>query len=251
MISYDYPLNERIRTLLRLEDLFSKAEFYISLDQRLNHHAALLTLFEILEVTSRADPKADLLQEMERYKFQLEPLRDNPAIDSGLLDELLLHLKDGIRTLHGLSGKVGQHLRENEWLMSIKQRTGIPGGVCEFDLPSYHYWLSQASELRRADLVSWLTPMQSIREGIGLVLRVLRNSGKSSSQVAQSGAYQQMLSGKNAQILRITMPKDSPYVPEISANRYAINIRFTILGGTQKPRAAETDIEFDLTLCSL
>ena len=35
--------------------------------------------------------------------------------------------------------KTGQHLRENEWLMSIKNRTGIPGGACQFDLPSYHY----------------------------------------------------------------------------------------------------------------
>ena len=39
------------------------------------------------------------------------------------------------------TGKVGLHLRDNDWLMTIKQRTAIPGGVCEFDLPAYHYWL--------------------------------------------------------------------------------------------------------------
>ncbi len=27
--------------------------------------------------------------------------------------------------------------------MAIKQRTAIPGGVCEFDLPAYHWWLHQ------------------------------------------------------------------------------------------------------------
>src|SRR3989454_8256827 len=33
-----------------------------------DHHMALLTLFEIMEVSSRADLKSDLLQELERQK---------------------------------------------------------------------------------------------------------------------------------------------------------------------------------------
>ncbi len=38
-------------------------------------------------------------------------------------------------------GKTGQqYLRDNEWLMSIRGRTIIPGGACEFDLPSYYAW---------------------------------------------------------------------------------------------------------------
>lgn len=61
--TYEFPLNERIRTLLRLEDLFAKFGFFMSQDHRLDHHTALLTLFEIIEVGSRADLKSDLLQE--------------------------------------------------------------------------------------------------------------------------------------------------------------------------------------------
>lgn len=37
--------------------------------------------------------------------------------------------------LFAQTGKVDVHLRDNDWLMTIKQRTVIPGGVCEFDLP--------------------------------------------------------------------------------------------------------------------
>ena len=61
MISYEYPLNERIRTLLRLEDLFDKVMHFVRADGSLEHHVALVTLFEILEVASRADLKANAL----------------------------------------------------------------------------------------------------------------------------------------------------------------------------------------------
>jgi cell division protein ZapD len=217
----------------------------------MEHHAALLTLFEILEVTCRADLKSDLLQELERQKQTLEALRNNPAISEQALNEVLRDIDSVAGSLHAMSGKVGQYLRENEWLMSIKQRTTIPGGICEFDLPSYHFWLNQDETRRRQDLMSWLTPMLPIRDGLAIVLRMLRDSGKSSRHIAKQGAFQQMLSGRVAQMLRITVASDLPCLPEISANKYAINIRFTTLGGSQKPRGCEIDVEFDLTLCNL
>ena len=251
MIQYEYPLNERIRTLLRLEGLFSRADFFIAQDHGLEHHAALLVLFEICEVTSRADLKSDLLQELERQKQLLEPLRNNPGISEEALDELLASVDDITHRLRGMMGKAGQHLRDNEWLMSIKQRTGIPGGVCEFDLPSYHFWLNQPIELRRQCLFSWLEPMLAIRDGILIVMCMLRDSGKAIHYLAKNGVFQQMLSGRVVQMLRVRLDADVPCFPEISANKYAINIRFTSLGGPQKSRNCEQDIEFDMTLCSL
>ncbi len=250
MISYDYPLNERVRTLLRLEDLFAKAEFFAAQSQALDHHAALLSLFEILEVSCRADLKTDLLQELERQKHVLEALRHNPAISQEALDNILTDISQTAAKLHELSGKLGQHVRDNEWLMSIKQRTTIPGGVCEFDLPSYHFWLSQDEETRRIALHEWLAPLLPIYKGLRLVLNLLRDSGKTTHQIAQQGAFQQMLAGRVAQMIRITLSSDVPCFPEISANKYAINIRFTTLGGIQKPRPCDLSVEFDLTLCN-
>ena len=251
MITYDHPLNERIRTLLRLEDLYAKAHYFSSQSHRMDHHAALLILFEILEVSCRADLKSDLLQELERQKQTLEALRNNPAISEEALNEVLRDIDNVAGHLHSLPGKVGQHLRENEWLMSIKQRTSIPGGVCEFDLPSYHFWLSQDESLRRQNLTEWLAPMLPIRDGLRIILRMLRDSGRSSRHTARQGAFQQMLSGRVAQMLRISVAGNLPCFPEISANKYAINIRFTTLGGPQKPRGCDTNVEFDLTLCNL
>ena len=250
MISYDYPLNERVRTLLRLEDLFAKTELFTERSHRLDHHTALLSLFETLDVACRADLKTDLLQELERQKQILEALRHNPAISEQALDLILNEIARAWSRLHELSGKLGQHVRDNEWLMSIKQRTSIPGGVCEFDLPSYHFWLSQDEETRRQELRDWMRPLVPIKDGLHLVLRLLRDSGKTSGQLAKQGSFQQMLAGRVAQMIRVTVDSNIPCFPEISANKYAINIRFTTLGGTQKPRSCELDVEFELTLCN-
>ena len=54
MIVFEYPLNERIRTLLRLEDLFERTSFFFARQDSHHHHVALVTMFEILEVASRA-----------------------------------------------------------------------------------------------------------------------------------------------------------------------------------------------------
>ncbi len=251
MISYEYPLNERIRTLLRLEDLYDRVRYFSAKTDGLEHHVALLSLFEILEVAGRADLKSDLLQELERQKHALESLRDNPAIAQDALAQILVDIDDTAVRLLEMTGKIGQHLRENEWLMSIKQRTSIPGGVCEFDLPSYYFWLHQAMESRRKDLADWLEPMLPIYDGLSIVLRLLRDSGKSGHYVARQGVFQQMLAGKVAQMLRISLKADLPCFPEISANKYALNIRFSALGGAERPRVCEIDVEFDLVFCNL
>ena len=251
MISYEYPLSERIRTLLRLEDLYERAQYFTAKTDPQEHHVALLCLFEILEVAGRADLKSDLLQELERQKQALEALRGNPEISQKALDGIMLEIDRTSSKLFQMSGKIGQELRENEWLMSIKQRTNIPGGVCEFDLPSYHYWLNQGTVQRRHDLENWLAPFLAIRDGLAIVLRLLRESGKVSAQTAVQGVYQQMMAGRIAQMLRIRLHPEYHCVPEISANKYALNIRFTTQEGGQRPKIIESNIEFDLTFCNL
>ena len=251
MISYEYPLSERIRTLLRLEDLYERLDYFLDKNEALQHHVALLLLFEIYEVASRSDLKSELLQELERQKQALEALRGNPEISEGALGSVLQQIDQSSSRLYQSAGKIGQDLRDNEWLMSIKQRTNIPGGTCEFDLPSYHYWLHLAPEQQRRDLQVWLTPFLLIRDAVDIVLRLLRASGKNSMQVAQQGMYQQMMTGRVAQMISVGIERDYPCVPEISANKYALNIRFTTQEGMQRPKVAETDVVFQLTFCNL
>jgi cell division protein ZapD len=251
VISYEFPLNERIRTLLRLEDLYDKIEHFTSLSDVQEHHVAVLTLFEILDIAGRADLKSELMQELERQRQNLESLRNNPAISTGALDEVLGDIDRANATLFQASGKTGQELRENEWLMSIRQRAGIPGGVCEFDLPSYHYWLHLDPGARRADIAKWLAPFLPMREGIRIVLHLLRESGKTSTVLAASGVFQQMMGGRLAQMLRVALEDSMPCVPEVSANKYALNIRFAHAQGVERGRTFEADVNFELTFCNL
>ena len=210
-----------------------------------------MTLFEILDVTSRQDLKSDLYQELERQRATLEALRGNPNVAADKLDEVLAMLEAASQGLRRMVGKTGQHLRDNEWLMSIKQRTSIPGGVCEFDLPSYHYWLHLETDVRRRHLTEWLGPLLPIRDALAVVLRLLRESGKTSRQVAQQGVFQQMLAGRMAQMLSLKLNGGVPCIPEISANKYALNIRFITPTVEQRPKTFEGDVEFDLTFYNL
>ena len=251
VISYEYPINERTRTLLRLEDLCSRVDFFLNQGEAMAHHAALVTLFEILDVSGRADLKSDLMQELERQKQALSLLRDNPAVSEDALEDVLDEIEAASSGLFAMPGKIGQHLKDNEWLMNIKQRTGIPGGACEFDLPSYHYWLNQSAERRRLDLDLWLAPVQPIRNGISIVLRILRESGRTLRYVAQNGCFQQILAGRTAQMLAVSLDASLPYVPEISANKYALNIRFVTAEIRQRPKPCESDIEFKLSFYNL
>jgi cell division protein ZapD len=251
VITYEYPLNERIRTLLRLEDLFERARYFVEKSEPLEHHAALLTLFEIVEVAGRADLKSDLIQELERQKQMLVSFRNNPQIAEDVLNQLIRDIERTSQALFGMTGKIGQYLRENEWLMSIKQRTAIPGGACEFDLPSYHYWLHREGSTRASDLAGWINPLLPLRDGSTIVLRLLREGGKPAQLVAHQGTFSQMLGGKISQMVRIRLPRGSQFIPEISANRYALNIRFTMFGDDPRPRISESDVEFELTFCNL
>ena len=97
VIRYEHPLNERIRTLMRLEDLYRRAQFFASRSDAPDHHAALLALFEITDVAARADLKTDILQELERQKQLLAPLRSNPAIETRVLEPLLADIERGER----------------------------------------------------------------------------------------------------------------------------------------------------------
>jgi cell division protein ZapD len=252
VITYEYPFNERIRTLLRLEDLFEKTAYFAQSEGALEHHAALVTLFEILEVAGRADLKMDLIQELERQRQTLLAYRNNPDISEEALSGALYEIEQSSAALLSMTGKIGQYLRENDWLMSIKSRAVIPGGVCEFDLPSYHWWLHRSVEARRESLAGWTKPLLPLRDAAAIVLRLLRSSGNAKQYSAAHGQFQLNLSGSAAQMVRIMLDTDEAAIPEVSANKYFLNIRFTKPpAGEIKAKGCERDVAFSLTFCNL
>lgn len=90
-----------------------------------------------------------------------------------------------------------------------------------------------------------------VRDGFSIVLHLLRKSGKTSSYLAEQGIFQQTGSGCSAHLLRLKINDELPCVPEISANKYALNIRFVPSGLGQKNKVYEEDVNFELTFCNL
>jgi len=253
VIRYEHPLNERVRTLLRLEDLFDKVAFFSAQEEPYDHHAALVTLFEILDVTGRADMKSELLQQLDRQKQALELLCKSPENLEGELnlDQILDDIQTSSQDLRTVAGKIGEHMRDNEWLMGIKQRVGLPGGACEFDLPSYRYWLHLDPEVRRSDLNEWVAPLLPVEKSFRILLHLLRDTGKTENHTANKGMFQQMGAGKTVHLLSLKLDESLPCVPEISAHKFALTIRFVVSSSRQKTRIYEEDVEFDLTSCTL
>jgi len=251
LILYEYPLNERIRTLLRLEDLFERLDLFARREHPLDHHVALTTLFEILDITSRADVKPELLQELDRQRQTLSQFRGSPDVSVDALERILGQIDAAWSSLNALPGKTGQHLRDNEWLMSIRSRTIIAGGACEFDLPSYYAWQNRSAEVRQRDVANWSAPLRPLCDCLSIVLRLLRESAQRSTLVAQQGGFQQPLGGRTYQMVQVRLDPATGAIPEISANKYLLWIRFTSQDGDMRPRPFEGSVEFELSLCNL
>jgi cell division protein ZapD len=152
VILYQYPFNERIRTYLRLEHLFFRLGELMGRSSPTDHHFAITTLFEIIEVGARAELKTDVLKDLEKQKHALAAYRGNPAISEEALEQVIGQLDACFTALKGQPGKPGHALTEIDWLMSLRSRASIPGGTCEFDLPVYHAWRHLEAGQRRADL---------------------------------------------------------------------------------------------------
>ena len=253
MILYEYPLNERMRTLLRLEELFCRFDVFFERHHHLDHHACLLTLFEIADIANRFDLKSDLIKELERQRQILLTYRGDPRILTKTLDETLNATVEALNNLSQTPGKPGQHLSNNEWLSSIRSRASIPGGTCKFDLPSYYTWLQSPHEQRRTNIQKWIAPLRPIQEAFNIVLKLARGAGQSLQVTAEQGNYQQtLLNERPYQLVQIELNIELGLIPEASANKYMLYIRFTMQDGYQnKPRSVEKNVPFRLTLCNL
>jgi len=251
VILYEYPFNERIRTYLRLEHLFLRLTELVSRDEALDHHYALTTLFEIMDVGARADLKSDVLKDLDKQKHILDGYRGNPAIAESVLDVVISQLARCFVALSSLPGKAGQSLTENDWLMSIRSRVGIPGGTCEFDLPAYYAWQHKPGAQRRTDLQRWTSTLTPLADSIHVLLKLLRDSGAPQKVIANGGQFQQNLpQGRTFQLLRLALDPSLGLIPEISGNRLMVSIRLMRHGDDDRLHACSDDAAFELTLCS-
>jgi len=250
MTLYEYPCNERVRNMLRLEHLFDRLFFFADQQDPRQHQIAVATLFDLLDICDRSDMRSAVLQDLERQRGTLTMLTQHPDVDQTRLTSMLQDIQRIASELNA-QGRIAQPLRENEWLANLRTRLAVPGGASQVDTPAYYDWQTQPVEVRTADLHQWIQPFQTLYHSIALLLQSLRNAGDTVEATARQGAYQEMLNGKTLQLLRIWVDPKQRVFPEMSANKHMVWIRFSTQTCTYKPHAATQDIPFRLARCNL
>lgn len=251
-VIYELPLNERIRTFLRLEHLFQQTEFFLEQTSEWSSRVVLDCLLDILTISSRADLKTEITKEIERHSKSLNIIAQNPSIDQQKLNQTLQQLRQLAQTIQNVSGKIGARLIQTDLLKTVSQRISIPGGTCDFDVPVFHHWLKRPEEERLKDLQSWADEFEPFKQAILLLLGFIRLSAHITDKVAESGFYQQPLpQGQPFQMIRVMVDPECPLFAEISGGRHRFSIRFMRPRSLERPVQTEKDIPFKLAVCNL
>ncbi len=252
-VIYEQPLNECVRGFLRLEHLFNTVDYHGLRDSQWDSRIAVSCFLEIIDLTTRSDLKNDLIKELGKYKITLDVLKNNPNVDHQRLKDILKKINDFTSTLRDNKFQLGKNLKNDELTMSVKQRIAILGGACNFDLPAFHHWLHKPIQSRHDDLNRWKQDLSVIQESLDIALFILRNSAAPVTKNTESGFYQQPIASKIAcQLIRVFLPEDCNYFPEISGGKHRLTIRFMEqISASCKPIQTKNAVKFELHCCVL
>lgn len=251
-ICFEQPLNEHLRTFLRLDCLFEQWRHY-QLDESVwGRRAAIGTLLDILTLLSRSDLRTEFIKEINHQHLNLSRLQNRPGIDHGRLSTILQQLQQLNEALQKVpSQAAGTLLKENELLTNVMNRSAIPGGSCGFDVPTYHRWLGLSTEDQRCDLERWATDLRPFQDTAALMVKLVRESARPAPKLAERGIYIHSMDGP-CQLIRVLLPAGTKLYPEISAGKHRCTIRFMDHHDiNQRPVQTTEDIGFDLVLCAL
>lgn len=243
-VLFEHPLNEKMRTWLRIEFLLQQLHG----QRTLNETAIALTFFrtvsDLLDVLERGEVRTELLKELERQQQKLLQWAELPGVDMSLVNQLCSQLKARASSLRA-APRIGQALRENRLIGLVRQRLSIPGGCCSFDLPTLHMWMHISQHERDADVAVWLQTLEPLNQALIMVLDLMRQAGPFRHQTSLNGFFQNNAEG--ADLLRLRVDLVYQLYPQISGHKTRYAIRFLPLdseNGTVPER-----LNFELACC--
>ncbi|GGD64752.1 cell division protein ZapD [Lacimicrobium alkaliphilum] len=245
---FEFPLNEKVRTYLRLEQLFKQLSQANSAQEDWQYVKFIESLFTLLDLAERVDVRNDLLKDIDLHEKNLDHWAQHPNIDMAALKQAKDNVA-GLRDALKSAKKFGSALKEEKFLMSIRQRFFIPGGACSFDLPNLHYWLRQSQQYKQQILLGWLDEFSLMKQAIELTLSFLRERGRFEQVEAEKGFYQGVADDKN-EMIRVYCQTDQGYFPTLSGNKYRYAIRFMFFNPEEAGQVAmESMVTFRLASC--
>lgn len=251
-LTFEHPLNERMRTFLRTEYLFDLAKYrFNNLESDWDSRECVATIIELYNLIERTEFRSELLKELERNINNLQRIAITPSVDHRALDKVIQNLESASEVIQNYSTRQGLFPKDCDLLNSIRQRLTIPGGTCSFDIPAFHAWLHLPVKMRQNYITQWIEVFGPLEQALSLVLNLTRQSAMSTREIAHEGKFQKNLSTQGtSQLLRIVLRQDLGVYPEISANKHHVNIRFLIANFNQSKAVLYTqDIPFEFTCC--
>ncbi|PQJ95361.1 cell division protein ZapD [Chromatium okenii] len=253
LMTFEQPLNERIRTFLRIEHLYEQVQHFIPQNGIAARRVAITTFIDLASVTARSDLKNEIFKELDRLFNTLQRISKQPEVNTDALEQVLANLSCAVDVLRQLDCPIGQNAREDEFLKAISQRNSLPGGACRFDLPHYHYWLLQPADVHQAWFKHWLEDLEPAMNAIKLMLSLIRNSAETRTLTANGGFFQEALNPEfPAQLLRVWLAPATNCYPEISGHKNRYSIRFVSVELDGKATVpCDEDVPFNLACCVL
>ena len=175
---YEQPLNERMRTFLRLDFLYQQTLYHEEREDPWSTRAAVeLAAGNSCNHCARRHPQRGAQGARAPDERDAATIRRGQASTPGALRAVLSNLARLRTELNSAGALFMQRLRDSEFLNSIKHRSTIPGGTCEFDLPDYRHWLDQPFAVRAADFGDWMTTIRPLCDAVTELLWLTREAG--------------------------------------------------------------------------
>ena len=250
---YEQPLNERMRTFLRLDFLYQQALYHEEREDAWSTRAAVGSLLEILAITARGDMRSEVLKELERQMGIMHDYQARPGVDTGRLRAVLSNLERLRTELNSAGALFMQRLRDSEFLNAIKHRSTIPGGTCEFDLPDYRHWLDQPFAVRSANYGEWMTTIRPLCDAVIELLWLTREAGAAAT--GDRGRRQLPARVRARQSLPAAAHRAAGgHGPVSGSQRRPSSLQHPLpaldRSRTRARRRATEDVKFQLTVCT-
>lgn len=236
---------------MRLDLLFDQLTYCSKAKNTWDNTNAVNVINDIMAFTNRTDIKSEVIKELERQQNIVQGLVSQPGINEKKTLKLLEEIKSSTDELHAINGSIGQNLQQNIILNSAKQKSVLPGSSGNFDSPLYLKWVNQPPGERSRQLVEWSSTFTPLNNAIKLAMKTIRSSGDNTELTAENGFFQDNLElSKPYQLIRVAIPNDAEYFPEISAGKHRFSIRFLNTNDYySNPEQTKNDIPFILCNC--
>ena len=223
MVNYEFPLNEKIRRFLRIEEIFLKIDYQQKNHNSFSEYGLFMLLFDLMTTASRSDLKVELLQTLDAVQIKLKNKRNSVKNNKSIIK-----ISTAKKNLEKSIIQPGFYFGNDRLIQEVKARNDSPFGIVSTDFPELRYWLEiESKDIRKKYFYEKFSPFNPIKDAIKLILTIIKDEAVFKKVETDKGLYQIKLnpSLKN-DLITIQLLSGSKFFPHISSNKYAINIQF-------------------------